>query len=131
MLITGALTLMITALAAKDMYGNWVRLTGIQTLKDATALSDQLFDAMERLSIERDVARRAREHLVTNLVTQRVVDLPEAVQVEHQHRRSIAQSSAPLRWRDPRIAEGSQPAERVVRGLVAVLARLRPQPARP
>src|SRR5882672_3982467 len=56
MLITGALTLMITALAAKDMYGNWVRLRDIQTLEDATGLSDRLFDATERLSVEADVA---------------------------------------------------------------------------
>jgi PAS domain S-box-containing protein len=56
MLITGALTLMITLLAAKDIYGNWVRLANIQTLKSASALSDRLFDATERLSVERDVA---------------------------------------------------------------------------
>ena len=56
MLITGALTLMITALAAKDMYGNWIRLRDIQTLEDATGLSDRLFDATERLSVERDVS---------------------------------------------------------------------------
>src|SRR5258707_12048926 len=49
MLITGALTLMITLLAAKDIYGNWVRLTNIQTLQDTSVLSDRLFDATERL----------------------------------------------------------------------------------
>jgi len=56
MLITGALTLMITLLAAENIYGNWIRLTKIRTLEDATVLSDRLFDATERLSVERDVA---------------------------------------------------------------------------
>ena len=56
MLITGALTLMITLLAAENIYGNWIRLTKIQTLKDASVISDRLFDATERLSVERDVA---------------------------------------------------------------------------
>jgi PAS domain S-box-containing protein len=56
LLITGALTLIIALLAAKEMYGNWQRLTDIRTLKSASALSDQLFDATEKLSVERDIA---------------------------------------------------------------------------
>src|SRR5882757_2345431 len=56
LLITGALTLMISFLAAKDVYGNWQRLTQIRALKDATISSDQLFDAVEKLSVERDIA---------------------------------------------------------------------------
>ena len=56
LLITGALTLIIALLAAKEMYGNWQRLSDIRSLKSASALSDQLFDATEKLSVERDIA---------------------------------------------------------------------------
>ena len=56
LLITGTLTLMIALLAAKEMYGNWQRLTDIRALKNASTLSDQLFDATEKLSVERDIA---------------------------------------------------------------------------
>jgi len=56
LLITGALTLIIALLAAKEMYGNWQRLSDIRSLRGASTLSDQLFDATEKLSIERDVA---------------------------------------------------------------------------
>jgi PAS domain S-box-containing protein len=56
LLITGALTLIIVLLAAKEMYGNWQRLSDIRSLKSASALSDQLFDATEKLSVERDIA---------------------------------------------------------------------------
>lgn len=56
LLITGALTLIITLLAAKEMYGNWQRLSDIRSLRSASALSDQLFDATEKLSVERDIA---------------------------------------------------------------------------
>jgi PAS domain S-box-containing protein len=55
LLITGALTLIIALLAAKEMYGNWQRLNDIRSLKAASTLSDQLFDATEKLSVERDV----------------------------------------------------------------------------
>lgn len=56
LLITGALTLIIVLLAAKEMYGNWQRLSDIRTLRSASTLSDQLFDATEKLSVERDIA---------------------------------------------------------------------------
>lgn len=56
LLITGALTLMITLIAGKDSYSNWLNLTSIEALKDASTLSDELFDAAEQLSVERDVA---------------------------------------------------------------------------
>lgn len=55
LLITGALTLIIALLAAKEMYGNWQRLNDIRSLKAASTLSDQLFDATEKLSVERDI----------------------------------------------------------------------------
>jgi PAS domain S-box-containing protein len=54
--ITTALTLMIALFALKDIFSNWVRLANVKMLKDASVLSDQLFDATEKLSIERDVA---------------------------------------------------------------------------
>ena len=55
LLIIGALTLMIGLFAAREMYGNWQRLVSIRALKDASAISDQLFDATDKLSVERDV----------------------------------------------------------------------------
>ena len=55
-MITSALTLMIAYLASKDMYVNWVELTKIETLYDAWGVSDRIFDATEKLSVERDVA---------------------------------------------------------------------------
>ena len=55
LLITGALTLIIALLAAREMYGDWQRLSDIRSLKSASALSDQLFDATEKLSVERDI----------------------------------------------------------------------------
>ena len=55
LLITGALTLIIALLAAREMYGDSQRLSDIRSLKSASALSDQLFDATEKLSVERDI----------------------------------------------------------------------------
>ncbi|HEY5239031.1 MAG TPA: PAS domain S-box protein [Rhizomicrobium sp.] len=56
LLIIGALTLMITLLAAGEMYGSMQRLARVTALRDASLLSNQLFDATERISVERDVA---------------------------------------------------------------------------
>ena len=50
------LTIMIVSLAAKEIVGNWKRLTQLRTLKEGTTFSDQLFDTMEKISVERDVA---------------------------------------------------------------------------
>ena len=56
LLITGTLTLMIVLMAARDMVANWRILAGVRALRGASALSDRLFDATERLSFERDIA---------------------------------------------------------------------------
>ena len=56
LLIIGALTLMIALLAAREMYGNWQRLTSILALRDASVISNGLFDATEKLAVERDVS---------------------------------------------------------------------------
>jgi PAS domain S-box-containing protein len=56
LLIVGTLTLFITLLAAKDVYGDWQRLTRIRALRDAAVSSDQFFDATQKLAVERDVA---------------------------------------------------------------------------
>ncbi|HTE15532.1 MAG TPA: histidine kinase dimerization/phospho-acceptor domain-containing protein, partial [Burkholderiales bacterium] len=56
LLVTGALTLIIALLAANDVYADWRRLAGIQALKEATISSDLLFDAIEKLTVERDIA---------------------------------------------------------------------------
>jgi PAS domain S-box-containing protein len=56
LLTVGALTLIIFLLAAIGVYNNWQRLSEIQRLRGAALLSDQLFDATELLSVERDLA---------------------------------------------------------------------------
>ena len=56
LLVTGALTLIIALLASKGVYDNWSRLTDIRALQTAMISSDQLFDATEKLSVERDIA---------------------------------------------------------------------------
>jgi PAS domain S-box-containing protein len=56
LLITGGLTLMIVAFIATGLYNDGRRLAEIRALRDATLLSNQLFDAAEKLSLERDLA---------------------------------------------------------------------------
>jgi len=52
----GALTLLVTVIITQDIYVQWQKLTRIEALKQATLLSDQLFNADEKLSVERDIA---------------------------------------------------------------------------
>jgi signal transduction histidine kinase/ActR/RegA family two-component response regulator len=56
LLIAAGLTLMIALLSARDLYANAQRLHDASELRDASAMSDQLFDATEKVSIERDLA---------------------------------------------------------------------------
>ena len=56
LLIIGALTLLITLLAGTNVYGDFQRLTNIQALRDGALSSDQLFDATEKMAVERDIA---------------------------------------------------------------------------
>jgi len=56
LLTVGSLTLLIALLVLREIYTQWQRLAGIESLKEATLLSDQLFDATEKLSEERDVS---------------------------------------------------------------------------
>jgi len=56
LLTIGTLALIITFLVAQQVYVNWQRLAQIQSLKNAVVMSDQLFDATEKLSEERDIA---------------------------------------------------------------------------
>ncbi|QGZ93422.1 ATP-binding protein [Terricaulis silvestris] len=56
LLITAALTLMIAFLAARDLLSNGERLNRAHELRDAIAVSDLLFDATGKISIERDLA---------------------------------------------------------------------------
>lgn len=51
-----ALTLLIAALVAKEIYNKWQQLEKIRDLKNAVEISDQLFHTTEKLSIERDIA---------------------------------------------------------------------------
>lgn len=51
-----ALTLIIGLLAVEVSYENWSRLTKISGLKDAIIISDRMFDATEKFSLERDIA---------------------------------------------------------------------------
>jgi PAS domain S-box-containing protein len=56
LLIVGSLTAIITLLAGGNVYGDWQRLTNIRALRDGASSSDQLFNAAEKLAVERDVA---------------------------------------------------------------------------
>jgi len=56
LLTVGVLTALIALLVANEVYQQWERLEKIHTLKTATLVSDPLFDVMERLSVERDMA---------------------------------------------------------------------------
>lgn len=57
LLITiGTLTLIITLLVGREVWLQWNRLTQIHSLKEAMIMSDRLFDATEKLSVERDIA---------------------------------------------------------------------------
>lgn len=55
-LTISALTVIIALLVGREMYVEWHQLKKIESLKDATAFSDRLFDATDKLSVERDVA---------------------------------------------------------------------------
>jgi signal transduction histidine kinase/ActR/RegA family two-component response regulator len=54
--ITTCLTLMIALLAGQALLSNYNRLKTTQELRAAIAISDQLFDATGKISIERDLA---------------------------------------------------------------------------
>lgn len=56
LLTISALTLIILLLASKELYANWRELAKIRSLKAAVVMSDQLFDATEKLAEERDIA---------------------------------------------------------------------------
>ncbi|MDZ4868248.1 MAG: PAS domain S-box protein [Alphaproteobacteria bacterium] len=51
-----ALTLIIALFAAEVSYENWSRLNKLSSLKDAIVISDRMFDATEKFSLERDIA---------------------------------------------------------------------------
>jgi signal transduction histidine kinase/ActR/RegA family two-component response regulator len=53
--ITAGLTLMIAILSARALLDNAERVLRIQDLRAATAVSDQLFDATGKVSVERDL----------------------------------------------------------------------------
>jgi len=52
---TGALALLIVLLVTREIYAEWQKLADIHKLKQATLLSDQLFDTAEALEVERDI----------------------------------------------------------------------------
>ena len=56
LLITGGLTATIALLCIANVVSNANRLSQIYALKGAVAISDQLFTATEKLSVERDLA---------------------------------------------------------------------------
>jgi signal transduction histidine kinase len=56
LLTTGALTLLIILLVVREVYIEWRQLQNIEAVKNATLMSDKLFDATEKMSVERDVA---------------------------------------------------------------------------
>lgn len=56
LLTVSILTLLIVMMATREVYIEWKQLSKIQSLKQAVLFSDELFDATEKLSIERDIA---------------------------------------------------------------------------
>ena len=56
LLTVGGLTAVIAFFAAYDVFVNWHRLSRLEALKEATSLGDRLFDAMDKLSVERDIS---------------------------------------------------------------------------
>lgn len=50
------LTLFIVGLAARQLYAEWLQLTKIRSLEQASLVGDMLFQAVEDLSMERDIA---------------------------------------------------------------------------
>lgn len=54
--ITAGLTLMIALLAGQALWANFTRLRSSESLRGAIVISDQLFDATGKISIERDLA---------------------------------------------------------------------------
>jgi len=55
-LTISALTLTITLLAGREVYLQWQQLEKIESLRTATLFSDKLFEATDKLSVERDIA---------------------------------------------------------------------------
>lgn len=55
LLIVTSLTLLIAFLSGRDLYENVARLDRARELRTAIALSDQLFDAIEKVALERDL----------------------------------------------------------------------------
>lgn len=55
LLTIGSLTLLIALLIGQDVYAEWQKLAKMHALKEATLLGDQLFEAAEKLSVERDI----------------------------------------------------------------------------
>jgi signal transduction histidine kinase len=72
-LTVGALTLLIAFLASRELFVEWQQLAKIQSLKEASLLSDKLFTATEQLAMERDVAstwlRASDEQTIESLRT--------------------------------------------------------------
>ncbi len=56
LLTISALTLLIGALVIRETYLQWHQLSRIKELKGASLLGDQLFNAAEKLSVERDIS---------------------------------------------------------------------------
>lgn len=56
LLIVGVLALLIATLVGREVYTGWQRLAGINSLQEATVVSDRLFDTATKLSVERNIA---------------------------------------------------------------------------
>ncbi|MDX2027771.1 MAG: HAMP domain-containing protein [Alphaproteobacteria bacterium] len=54
-LAIGSLALLAALLVLRDMYVGWQRLERVEALREATLLGDGLFDATEKISVERDI----------------------------------------------------------------------------
>jgi signal transduction histidine kinase len=121
LLITGTLTLIIVLLAAKDMYGNWRRLADIRALREATISSDQLFDAIEKLSVERDIALSMMQALDTDTIDDLRPRLNESRQAADE---SLRESMTTLnQFSFPEVAKLRAEME----SHLAVIQKLRPE----
>ncbi|MBI1211825.1 MAG: PAS domain S-box protein [Alphaproteobacteria bacterium] len=100
LLTVGGLTALIALFAAYDVYENGRRLVRIESLRDASVLGDQIFDAVDKLAVERDVALSMLQSTDKDVIqdlkprlleTRKAADLAMAATVEGLKRYAFAE----------------------------------------
>jgi PAS domain S-box-containing protein len=87
LLTFGVLTLLIAIQAGRSVYVEWQRLARVESLTQASRLSDTLFSATEHLSVERDVSvalLHASEADMVESLRQRLLESREATDAAMQ-----------------------------------------------